>query len=106
MTKEELKNKCTERAKIFQQAMESCHSSSPMDCIEWFADRIVELEKKISILLSCKNCPDNKGGYICKKEYEGKCLSQKIQYIKELQEENKELKEKLKPENCLKLLAK
>lgn len=54
MTKEEMKNKCTERAKIFQQAMESCHSSSPMDCIEWFADRIVELKKKISILLSCK----------------------------------------------------
>ena len=24
--------------------MESCHSSSPMDCIEWFADRIAELE--------------------------------------------------------------
>ena len=45
MTKEELKNKCKERAKIFQQAMESCKSSSPMDCIEWFADRIVELEK-------------------------------------------------------------
>lgn len=106
MTKEELKNKCTERAKIFQQAMEGCHSSSPMDCIEWFADRIVELEKKISILLSCKNCPDNKGGLLCQKEYEDKCLAQKIQYIKELQEENKELKEKLKPENCLKLLAK
>ena len=44
MNKEELKNKCTERAKIFQQAMESCHSSSPIDCIEWFADRIAELE--------------------------------------------------------------
>ena len=44
MTDEELKNKCTERAKIFQQAMESCHSSRPMDCIEWFADRIAELE--------------------------------------------------------------
>ena len=44
MTKEELKQKCKERAKIFQQAMESCHSSSPMDCIEWFADRIAELE--------------------------------------------------------------
>ena len=43
MTKEELKQKCTERAKIFQQAMESCHSSSPIDCIEWFADRIAEL---------------------------------------------------------------
>ena len=46
MTKEELKQKCTERAKIFQQAMESCHSSSPMDCIEWFADKIAELEKE------------------------------------------------------------
>lgn len=44
MTKEELKQKCTKRAKIFQQAMESCHSSSPVDCIEWFADRIAELE--------------------------------------------------------------
>lgn len=43
-----------------------------------------ELENKISILLSCKNCPENKGGYICEKEYEGKCLSQKTQYIKEL----------------------
>ena len=65
MSDEELKKKCTERAKIFQQAMESCKSSSPIDCIEWFADRIAELEK-----------------------------------------ENAELKEKLKPENCLKLLAK
>lgn len=92
MIKEELKNKCTERAKIFQQAMEGCHSSSPMDCIEWFADRIVELEKKISILLSCKNCPDNKGGLLCQKEYEDKCLAQKIKFIKELQEENAELK--------------
>jgi predicted ATP-binding protein involved in virulence len=44
--KEELKNKYTERAKIFQQAMESCHSSSPIDCIEWFADKIAELEKE------------------------------------------------------------
>ena len=46
MTKEELKQKCEERAKIFQQAMESCYSSNPMDCIEWFADRIAELEKE------------------------------------------------------------
>ena len=50
MTKEELKNKCTERAKIFQQAMESCKSSSPIDCIEWFADRIAELEKENAVL--------------------------------------------------------
>ena len=46
MTEEELKNKCKERAKIFQQAMESCKSSNPIDCIEWFADRIAELEKE------------------------------------------------------------
>ena len=46
MTKEELKNKCTERAKIFQQAIESCKSSNPIDCIEWFADRIADLEKE------------------------------------------------------------
>jgi hypothetical protein len=58
-------------------------------------NRIVELEEKISVLLSCKNCPENKGGYICAKEYENKCLAQKMQFIKELQEENAELKEKL-----------
>lgn len=46
MTDEELKNKCKERAKIFQQAMESCKSSNLMDCIEWFADRIADLEKE------------------------------------------------------------
>ena len=46
MTKEELKNKCTERAKIFQQAMKSCKSSNPMELIEWFADRIADLEKE------------------------------------------------------------
>jgi hypothetical protein len=55
--------------------------------------RIAELEEKISVLLSCKNCSENKGGYICQKEYEDKCLAQKIQYIKELKEENAELKE-------------
>lgn len=53
--------------------------------------RIAELEEKISVLLSCKNCPENKGGYICEKEYENKCLAQKIQFIKELQEEIAEL---------------
>lgn len=51
-----------------------------------------ELEEKISVLLSCKNCPENKDGLICQKEYENKCLAQKIQYIKELKEENAELK--------------
>ena len=57
--------------------------------------RIAELEKEISVLLSCKNCPENKGGYICEKEYENKCLAQKIQFIKELQEENAELKKEV-----------
>ena len=55
-----------------------------------------DLQKQISILLSCKNCPDNKGGYVCDTEYNDKCLAQKIQYIKELQEENEKLKTALK----------
>lgn len=59
-------------------------------------EEIADLEEKISILLSCKNCSENKGVFICQKEYENKCLAQKIQYIKELQEENAELKEKSK----------
>lgn len=59
---------------------------------EIICKNLVELEKEISILLSCKNCPENKGGYICAKEYENKCLAQKIEFIKELQEENAELK--------------
>ena len=50
-----------------------------------------ELQEKISVLLSCKNCPENKGGWGCEKEYENKCLTQKIMYIKELKEENCEL---------------
>lgn len=55
MTEEELKNKCKERAKIFQQAMESCKSSSPIDCIEWFADRIAELEMTVGTLRTFSN---------------------------------------------------
>lgn len=54
-----------------------------------------ELEEKISVLLSCKNCPENKGGWICVKEYENKCLAQKIEFIQELKKENAELKEKV-----------
>ena len=49
-----------------------------------------ELQEKISVLLSCRNCPENKGGLLCEKEYEGRCLSQKIIYIKELKAEMKE----------------
>lgn len=52
---------------------------------------IAELEEKISVLLSCKNCSENKGGWICVKEYENKCLAQKIEFIKELKEEKCEL---------------
>lgn len=58
--------------------------------------RIEELEEKISVLLSCENCPENKDGLICRKEYENKCLAQKIQFIKELQQENAELKETIR----------
>lgn len=69
-------------------------------------NKIVELEKKISNLLSCKNCPENKGGLLCQKEYEGKCLSQKTQYIKELKEEIAELKEKENTVHTLDVLHK
>ena len=63
-----------------------------IDCGLLKEKRIAELEEKISVLLSCKNCPENKDGLICQKEYENKCLAQKIQFIKELQQENAELK--------------
>jgi len=51
-----------------------------------------ELKKEISALLSCANCPENKGGYVCEREYNDKCLAQKIEHIKELKEEIAELK--------------
>ena len=50
-----------------------------------------KLQEKISVLLSCTNCPENKGSWICEKEYENKCLTQKIEFIKELEEEKCEL---------------
>ena len=62
--------------------------------------QIAELEKEISVLLSCKNCPENKGGLICVKEYDNKCLAQKIEFIKDLQKENAELKERIKEMRC------
>ena len=80
------------REKEIQDFKETNHELAET-CIER-KKRIAELEEKISVLLSCKNCPDNKGGLICQKEYEDKCLSQKIQYIKELKEENAELKKR------------
>ena len=60
--------------------------------LEYNNKQIAELEEKISVLLSCKNCSENKGGLICAKEYENKCLAQKIEFIKELQKENAQLK--------------
>ena len=60
--------------------------------LEYNNKQIAELEEKISVLLSCKNCSENKGGWICAKEYENKCLAQKIVFIKELQKENAQLK--------------
>ncbi len=84
MTKDEMKNRISLALKdpILQQGFEIiCKENA-------------ELREKISILLSCKNCPENKGGYICQKEYEDKCLAQKIEYIKELQQENAELQKR------------
>ena len=54
-----------------------------------------KLQEKISVLLSCTNCPENKGGWICEKEYKNKCLKQKIVYIKELKEDIAEMKEQI-----------
>ena len=64
--------------------------------LEYNNKQIAELEEKISVLLSCKNCSENKGGWICVKEYENKCLAQKIEFIKELKKENAVLKKELK----------
>ncbi len=86
MTEEELKNKCKERAKIFQQAMESCKSSSPMDCIEWFADRIAELEEKLKH--AEENCI-NKTCVVFKDKED--CVAKLL----ELEKENAELKKSL-----------
>jgi hypothetical protein len=80
MTKEELKEQDIRLNKL-------CFDYQEKD------KTIKELEEKISVLLSCKNCPENKGSLLCQKEYEDKCLAQKIEFIKELQKENAELKE-------------
>lgn len=97
MTEEKLKNKCKERAKIFQQAMESCKSSSPMDCIEWFTDRIAELEEENAELDCQKN--RNKFCYSCANATE-KCFKNEIgcpcDKYKSYKDENAELKGKQK----------
>ena len=89
MNDEELKKKCKEREKIFQQAMESCHSSSPIDCIEWFADRIAELEAEV------KERKD-KADLWCKT---ANLKDHNIMINKELEKENAELKETLRTYN-------
>ena len=50
------------------------------------------MKKKSAFYSLVKTAPQNNNGWICAKEYEDKCLAQKIQYIKELHEENTELK--------------
>lgn len=85
MTIDEMKNKISMELKspVTQQGFEIiCKENA-------------ELKAQISVLLSCKDCPENKGGYICEKEYNDKCLAQKIQYIKELEQESAECKKKL-----------
>lgn len=87
-----------------RNSMMLCFAEPPIlteKTVEVDINRIAELEQKISVLLSCKNCPENKGGYICEKEYEDKCLAQKIQYIKELKEENAELKKQVEQKQHL-----
>ena len=93
MTKEEHKQKCEERAKIFQQAMESCHSSSPIDCIEWFADKIADLEKQIAELEAEVKEWKDKADLWCKT---ANLKDHNIMINKELEKENAELKEELK----------
>ena len=87
-----------------RNSMMLCFAEPPIlteKTVEVDINRIAELEKKISVLLSCKNCPENKDGLICQKEYEDKCLAQKIQYIKELKEENAELKKQVEQKQHL-----
>jgi phage-related minor tail protein len=108
MNKDEMKNKCAERAKIFQQAMKSCKSSNPIDCVEWFADRIYELEKENAELDCQKN--RNKFCYSCANATERcfrneiGCPCEKYKSYKdenaELIQENEEMKKGLGCETC------
>ena len=88
MTKEEIKNRISMALKdpVLQQGFEIiCKNLAELE------KENAELQEKISILLSCKNCPENKGGWICAKEYDNKCLAQKITFIKELKKEKRKL---------------
>ena len=84
---EENENKFTLTGHIVVSSL--CRSA--VERIEELEKENAELKEKISVLLSCKNCPENKGGWGCEKEYENKCLTQKIVFIKELEEEKCEL---------------
>ena len=88
MTKDEIKNRISMALKdpVLQQGFEIiCKNLAELE------KENAELQEKISILLSCKNCPENKGGWICAKEYDNKCLAQKITFIKELKKEKRKL---------------
>lgn len=57
-----------QRAKIFQQAMQACHSNNPIDCVEWFADRIIELEKQNEchdLRKNWKDLPTDESDVLC-----------------------------------------
>lgn len=86
---EELQNENSELKEDLQNSWKQANDDNLDYCkkVIDYEERIKKLEEKISNLLSCKNCPENKGGLICVKEYENKCLAQKIQFIKELQQE-------------------
>ena len=93
MTKEECEIETSKaimgmRSRIAELEKEKCEL---LGIIQGKDKAVQELKEKISILLSCKNCPENKGGWICAKEYENKCLPQKIVYIKELKKEKRKL---------------
>ena len=88
MTKDEMKDKISMALKdpVLQQGFEIiCKENAELK------KENAKLQEKISVLLSCTNCPENKGGWICEKEYENKCLPQKIVYIKELKKEKRKL---------------
>lgn len=107
MTKEEIKQKTSlcfllnpnipeeEKNYVIERVMATKATIVPKSAlcniITYILKQIVELKEKISVLLSCKNCSENKSGWICVKEYENKCLAQKIEFIKELEKEKCEL---------------
>lgn len=81
-----------QEAKKYASDLELIYKKGYLDGLEEGRKENEELKEEISVLLSCANCQENKGGYVCEKEYNDKCLAQKIEYIKELKEEIAELK--------------